>query len=58
MRRWRPWALWTLGTVDLTAGAPVVSHDFEIRGWKRSAVEKLEAEGRPGTIYVYEMGQK
>src|SRR4029077_7710063 len=43
---------------DLRPGARVVSHDFEIRGWKPSAVEKLEAEGRPRTIYVYEMGPK
>ena len=43
---------------DLKPGARVVSHDFEIRGWKPSAVEKLEAEGRPRTIYVYEMGPR
>src|SRR6266436_5921111 len=43
---------------DLKPGARVVSHDFEIRGWKPSAVERLEAEGRPRTIYVYEMGPK
>ena len=43
---------------DLKPGARVVSHDFEIRGWKPSAVQKLEAEGRPRTIYVYEMGSR
>jgi SAM-dependent methyltransferase len=43
---------------DLKPGARVVSHDFEIRGWKPSRVERLEAEGRPRTIYVYEMGSK
>jgi hypothetical protein len=43
---------------DLKPGARVVSHDFEIRGWKPSAVEKVEAEGRPRTIYVYEIGPK
>ena len=37
---------------DLRPGARVVSHDFEIRGWKPSAVEKVEAEGRPRVIYV------
>jgi ubiquinone/menaquinone biosynthesis C-methylase UbiE len=43
---------------DLKPGARVVSHDFEIRGWKPTAVEKVEAEGRPRTIYVYEIGPK
>lgn len=43
---------------DLKPGARVVSHDFEIRGWRPSSVQKLEAEGRPSTIYVYEMGPK
>jgi tRNA G37 N-methylase Trm5 len=43
---------------DLKPGARVVSHDFEIRGWKPSAVEQVEAEGRPRIIYVYEIGPK
>jgi protein-L-isoaspartate O-methyltransferase len=43
---------------DLRPGARVVSHDFEIRGWKPVAVEKVEAEGRPRTIYLYEVGPK
>ena len=43
---------------DLKPGARVVSHDFEIRGWKPSVVERVEAEGRRRTIYVYEMGAK
>jgi len=43
---------------DLKPGARVVSHDFEIRGWKPSAVEQVEAEGRPRTIYLYEIGKK
>src|SRR5712692_6474485 len=43
---------------DLKPGARVVSHDFEIRGWKPTRVEKLGAEGRPRTIYVYEMGSR
>jgi len=41
---------------DLRPGARVVSHDFEIRGWKPAAVEQVEAEGRPRTIYLYEIG--
>jgi protein-L-isoaspartate O-methyltransferase len=43
---------------DLRPGARVVSHDFAIRGWKPSAVEKVEAEGRSRVIYVYEIGPK
>jgi ubiquinone/menaquinone biosynthesis C-methylase UbiE len=43
---------------DLRPGARVVSHDFEIRGWKPTAVEKVEAEGRPRNIYLYEIGAK
>jgi len=43
---------------DLKPGARVVSHDFEIRGWKPLTVERVEAEGRPRRIYVYEIGPK
>ena len=43
---------------DLHPGARVVSHDFEIRGWKPVSTEKIEAEGRPRTIYVYEIGPR
>lgn len=43
---------------ELKVGARVVSHDFEIRGWKPTAVEKVEAEGRPRNIYLYEIGAK
>jgi protein-L-isoaspartate O-methyltransferase len=43
---------------DLKPGARVVSHDFEIRGWKPTAVEKVEAEGRPRNIYLYEIAAK
>ena len=43
---------------DLKPGARVVSHDFQIRGWKPSVVEQIEAEGRPRTIYLYEIGAK
>jgi ubiquinone/menaquinone biosynthesis C-methylase UbiE len=43
---------------DLKPGARVVSHDYAIRGWKPSASEKIEAEGRTRTIYVYEIGPK
>src|SRR6266481_10006216 len=43
---------------DLKPGSRVVSHDFEIRGWRPSVVEKVETEGRPRTIYVYEISKK
>src|SRR5579864_181880 len=43
---------------DLRPGARVVSHDYQIRGWKPSAVEKVSAEGRSRTIYLYEIGPK
>jgi protein-L-isoaspartate O-methyltransferase len=43
---------------DLKPGSRVVSHDFEIRGWRPSTVEKVETEGRPRTIYVYEISKK
>jgi precorrin-6B methylase 2 len=38
--------------------ARVVSHDFEIRGWKTAAVEKINVDGRPHTIYLYRMDSK
>lgn len=37
----------------LKPSARVVSHDFEIRGWKPVAVNKMEVGGRPHTIYLY-----
>jgi hypothetical protein len=41
---------------QLHKGARVISHDFEIRGWKPLKTEKLLVEGRPHMIYVYRMG--
>lgn len=41
---------------QLKPGARVVSHDFEIRGWKPAQTEKMMVQGRPHTIYVYLMG--
>jgi SAM-dependent methyltransferase len=44
---------------DLRPGSRVVSHDFEIRGWKASSVEKINIEGsRPHNIYIYEIPAK
>jgi protein-L-isoaspartate O-methyltransferase len=39
----------------LKPGARVVSHDFEIRGWKPAKVEKIEAYNRDHTIYLYQV---
>ncbi|MBI3210024.1 MAG: class I SAM-dependent methyltransferase [Candidatus Solibacter usitatus] len=41
----------------LKPGARVVSHDFEIRGWKPVRVEEVFAHKRPHKIYVYEIGK-
>jgi precorrin-6B methylase 2 len=38
---------------DLKPAARVVSHDFEIRGWKPAAVSKLMVGSRPHMIYLY-----
>jgi predicted RNA methylase len=39
----------------LKAGARVISHDYEIEGWKPVQVDKAEALRRNHTIYVYKM---
>ncbi|MBV6432163.1 MAG: Ribosomal protein L11 methyltransferase [Bryobacteraceae bacterium] len=41
----------------LKPGARVVSHDFEIRGWKPIVVEEVPAYKRMHHIYVYEIGR-
>jgi len=38
----------------LKPGARVVSHDFEVRGWKAVTVDKLQAFHRNHLIYLYE----
>jgi ubiquinone/menaquinone biosynthesis C-methylase UbiE len=44
---------------DLKPGSRVVSHDFEIRGWRPSSVEQIKVEGsRPHAIYIYEIAAK
>lgn len=43
---------------DLKPGSRVVSHDFEVRGWKPSRVEKIHSHRRSHTIYLYEMPPK
>lgn len=42
---------------DLKPTARVVSHDFEIRGWKPAAVEKMVVDGRPHMIYLYRIDE-
>ncbi len=42
----------------LKPGARVVSHDFEVRGWKPVHVETLDAYNRAHKIYVYEMSKR
>lgn len=41
---------------QLKPGARVVSHDFEIRGWKPEQTEKMMLQGRPHMIYAYRIG--
>ncbi len=40
---------------SLKPGARVVSHDFQVRGWKPWRVEKAAAHNRVHTIYVYQI---
>ena len=40
---------------QLKPGARVVSHDYEIMGWKPSAVESIKVHRREHIIYVYRM---
>ena len=45
-------------TRDLRPTSRVVSHDFEIRGWKPAVTEKMMVEGRPHMVYVYKISSK
>ena len=40
---------------DLKPTSRVVSHDFEIRGWKPVNVSKMVVGGRAHSIYLYRM---
>ncbi len=42
---------------ELRPAARVVSHDFEIRGWKPVSVDRMVVAGRPHMIYLYRMGE-
>lgn len=39
-------------------GARVVSHDFEIHGWKPVVTERMMVGSRPHMVYVYEIRSK
>jgi predicted RNA methylase len=39
----------------LKPSARVVSHDFEIRGWKPVNVHKMDVGGQPHSIYLYQI---
>lgn len=41
---------------SLKPGTRVVSHDYEIRGWKPAVKETISVGGRAHTIYVYNVG--
>ncbi len=41
---------------SLKPTARVVSHDYEIRGWKPAVKETISVGGRAHTIYVYNVG--
>ncbi|MDP9055445.1 MAG: class I SAM-dependent methyltransferase [Acidobacteriota bacterium] len=43
---------------QLKPNARVVSHDFEIRGWKPVTVSEITVEGRPHTIYLYRLASR
>ena len=43
---------------QLKPTARVVSHDFEIRGWKAAAVHKMMVDGRAHSIYLYAMNAR
>jgi len=42
----------------LKPSARVVSHDFEIKGWKPVSVHKTMVEGRPHMIYLYRIADR
>jgi precorrin-6B methylase 2 len=43
---------------SLKPAARVVSHDYEIRGWKASIKDSVLVDGRAHTIYVYDMAKR
>ena len=43
---------------DLKPTARIVSHDFEIRGWKPVTVDRVLVDNRPHTIYLYRINAR
>lgn len=43
---------------ELRPGTCVVSHDFEIEGWKPAKTETIKVFQRPHSIYVYRVGAR
>ncbi len=43
---------------DLKPTARVVSHDFEIRGWKPVTVNRTVVDGHTHTIYLYRISDR
>ena len=43
---------------QLKPSARVVSHDFEIQGWKPTTVQKVVSDGRNHSIFVYTMNSR
>jgi len=41
----------------LKPSARVVSHDFEITGWKPATINKMVVGGRPHMIYLYRISE-
>lgn len=42
----------------LKGGSRVVSHDYEVRGWKPAKEEVVQVDGRPHKIFLYLMKSK
>ncbi len=42
----------------LRPSARVVSHDFEIKGWKPVSTQRMMVEGRPHMIYLYRISDR
>jgi hypothetical protein len=43
---------------DLRPTARVVSHDFEIRGWKPVTVNRMVVDGHAHMIYLYRISDR
>ena len=43
---------------QLKPSARVISHDFEMRGWKPTTIQKVVTDGRAHSIFVYTMSSR